>query len=86
MRLIAIRVARQMLVRFVSAGAIHIALSATVHTLQPAVVFHAIDTLAAHYAPVVLVAGRAEDDDRTATSHDGQAPKPGFVGPGTGWG
>lgn len=86
MRLIAIRVARQMLIRFVSAGAIHIALSATVPTLQPTVVFQAIDTLAAHYAPVVLVAGRPEGDDRTATSRDGQAPKSDFVGPGTGWG
>jgi hypothetical protein len=86
MRLIALRVARWMLVRFVSASALHIALSATVHALQPAVAFQAIDTLAAHYAPVVLVAGQAEGDDRTATSRDGQAPKPGFVEPGTGWG
>jgi len=85
MRLISI--AGRTLVRFVSASAVRIALTATLTTPQPAVARPAvIDTLAEQLAPAYLAAERADGNGSAATAYDKQAPMSGFVGPGPGWG
>jgi short chain dehydrogenase len=80
-----ISIARRTLVQFVSASAVRIALSATLTTPQPAAALQAvIDTLAEPFVPTVLPAGQTAGS--AAPTRDRQAPMPGIVGPGLGWG
>jgi hypothetical protein len=80
-----ISTSRRTLVQFVSASAVHIALSATLTTLQPAAALQAvIDTLAEPFVATVLPAGQTAGS--AAPTRDRQAPMPGIVGPGLGWG
>jgi hypothetical protein len=85
MRLTSVRVTGRLLVRFVSASAVRIALSATLSTTQPAVALQAaVDTVAEQFAPTVSPAGQV--DGNTVAARDRQAPVSGFVEPGPGWG
>jgi hypothetical protein len=73
-----------MLLLFVSASGVCIALGATLSTLQPETAFEPVnDPLAGLFARTDPSAGRAAGP---AAPRGRQAPVSGFVGPGLGWG
>jgi hypothetical protein len=84
MQLILNLVTKRTLVRFLSASAVRIALSATLTTPQPAVALQAVFA-AEQSASTVLAAGPADRNDGAAESREGQERGPRFGEPGAGW-
>ena len=86
MRLISVRVVGRLLIRFVSASAVRIALGASLTTSKAAIaLLSGPAAIAQHSAPVVHAAAQTEGNDSAAAGSNSQGTA-GFVGPGLGWG
>jgi len=86
-RLISFRVTGWTLIRFVSASAGRIALSATLTTSQPPVALPVVvDSLAQQFLPTVPAVRQAAGNGGTASARDRQTPMPGPGEPPSGWG
>jgi hypothetical protein len=85
MRLISVRVVGRLLIRFVSASAVRIALGASLTTSQAAIALQSGPAAIAQPVPVVLAAAQTEGNDSAAAGSNSQGTA-GFVGPGPGWG
>jgi hypothetical protein len=86
MRLISVRVVGRLLIRFVSASAVRIALGTSLTTSQPAIALQSGPAaIVQHSAPVVLAAAQTEGNDSAAARSNSHGTA-GFVGSGLGWG
>lgn len=86
MCLVSVSVVRSVLVRFMSALVVRIALGAGLTTSGSAIALQSSSpAIAQPLAPVVIVAAQNGENDSRAAKSGGQEP-PGFAGPGLGWG